>query len=205
MPDIILAIDSALKKNNQPTHPEDRYPSFVGSGLREAARRALPEGKRKDEELIDRVYNDIQSAYRQKPVVGSALYPGVGAMVQELKSRGLKLAVITNKDRDIAQVVVDTLFPDKPFDILVGVDENTPPKPDPAGVMHALATLNLQPRQLVMVGDSEVDLKTGLRAGFPVIAVSWGFRPVETLKAAGAEIIADSVSSIISLVEEYHG
>ena len=54
----------------------------------------------------------------------------------------------------------------------------------------------------VFVGDSEVDVQTGLNAGLPVIAVSWGFRPREVVIAAGAEQIADNASELKQYILE---
>lgn len=205
MPDIVAAIDTALRKHQLPTHPLHCYPSFVGSGLREAARRSLPEELRGDQALLDRVHRAIQEAYREKPVVHTRPYPGVVEMIKTLKQKGLKLAIITNKDRDIAQGAVDILFPDNPFDLLVGVDQKTAPKPDLAGVRAAMEHLGVSPDEVLMVGDSEADMQTGKAGGFALLAVSWGYRSLEELKAAGAEHFAETAEAIISFVEEQDG
>ena len=52
----------------------------------------------------------------------------------------------------------------------------------------------------VYIGDSEVDVQTGLNAGLPVIAVSWGFRPREVILAAGATVIADDAGQLEALL-----
>ena len=66
----------------------------------------------------------------------------------------------------------------------------------------ALKALGIAKKDAVFVGDSEVDVQTGLNAGLDVIAVSWGFRSREVVIEAGAKMIADDASELEKLILE---
>lgn len=202
MPDIIAAIDSALRRNGFPCHPQERYPSFVGHGLRNAGMQALPPEAAKDAALVERMYRDILDAYRRSPVAGTRAYEGIEDLVRTLRAQGYRLVIITNKDLEIAEVVVRNTLPHGLFDFVVGVNGTTPPKPDPAGTRSAMAALGLGDGELVFVGDSDVDIRTAKAVGCSCVAVSWGYRPAELLKEAGAVAVARNPGEILSILEE---
>lgn len=205
MPDIIAAVENALKRCGYPVHPAEAYPAFVGSGLREAGRRAMPSELREDEEQVDELYRAIVEAYRLDPFSRTRAYPGIPDLLERLHGRGYRLAIVTNKDRDIARQVVDARLPHQLFEELIGVDEDTPPKPDPAGCLGALKRMGLQREAALFVGDSDVDTWTAQACGFTHIAVSWGYRERSVLEASGARLIADSPDMIEQCMEEEDG
>ena len=55
-------------------------------------------------------------------------------------------------------------------------------------------------KEIVYIGDSEVDIMTGKKGGFPSISVAWGFRTGEFLKNHGAERIAFSPDELIEMI-----
>ncbi|ADK81495.1 HAD family hydrolase [Sediminispirochaeta smaragdinae] len=201
MPDIVSALDGALARNGFPRHPTEAYPGFVGSGLREAGRRAMPAEKRGDGRLVERLYHDILDIYREHPVEKTRMYPGIERLLRQLSQSKLKLAIITNKDLEIASSVIDQRLPSELFDAVVGVDRNTPPKPDPSGSLSASKRLSVVPEQVLLVGDSDVDMATARAAGFDALAVSWGYRSLGQLQAAGAPRIVFSPEEILKIVE----
>ncbi len=201
MPDIVSAIDGALKRNGFPAHPPEKYPSFVGHGLRNAGWQALPPKAREDKAMVEKMYQDILELYRGEPAGRSRMYDGIGEVLDALHASGYRLVIITNKDLEIAEVVIESCLPHALFDIIIGVDGDTPPKPDPKGSLRALKALGLQAKEVILIGDSDVDLATAGAAGFSSVAVSWGYRSVEQLRAAGAGKIVYSPGEIVSIVE----
>ncbi len=201
MPDIVSAIDGALRRNGFPSHPPERYPAFVGHGLRNAGWQALPAEARGDETMVEKMYRDILDLYRDEPAGRTRMYNGIGEALGFLHAGGYRLVIITNKDLEIAEVVIESCLPRALFDIIIGVDGDTPPKPDPTGSLRALKVLGLKAEEVILIGDSDVDLATAGAAGFSSAAVSWGYRSVEQLRAAGAGRIIWSPEEIVSIVE----
>ena len=73
-------------------------------------------------------------------------------------------------------------------------------KPAPDSVFEAMRLLEARPESTVYVGDSEVDLATARNAGLPCIAVTWGFRDVEVLRAHGAVTFAHTAGELLELL-----
>jgi phosphoglycolate phosphatase len=201
MPDIIAALEGALKRNGFPSHPPEKYPAFVGHGLRNAGLQALPPEAREDGAMVDKMYGDILDLYRAEPAGRTRMYDGIGEVLESLHTRGYRLVIVTNKDLEIAEVVIETCLPRALFDIITGVDNDTPPKPDPKGSLRALKALELKSEVVILIGDSDVDIATAGAAGFSSAAVSWGYRTVEQLIAAGAGRIVYGPEEIVSIVE----
>ena len=88
------------------------------------------------------------------------------------------------------------------MDFAVGPSDGVRCKPYPDMAETALKALGIAKKDAVFVGDSEVDVQTGLNAGLDVIAVSWGFRSREVVIEAGAKMIADDASELEKLILE---
>ena len=121
-------------------------------------------------------------------------YPGVPEMLKRLRQRGCKVAIVSNKPHGAACELAERFFPGVPT---FGERPETPRKPAPDMVFHALAALGAGKENAVYVGDSEVDVQTARNAGLPVIGVAWGFRGREALAAAGAETIVDTAAELL--------
>ena len=97
-------------------------------------------------------------------------------------------AVLTNKDQDAANGCLIECFPQHTFDCVLGYTGAYPHKPDPACGAAVIKALGLRPDQLMMVGDTPVDLATARACSLFAVGVSWGFRTRETLIAAGLDV-----------------
>ena len=124
----------------------------------------------------------------------------IGA-AEELKAKGIKLAVVSNKPDSAVQKLSREYFGDR-MDFAVGPSDGVRCKPYPDMAETALKALGIAKKDAVFVGDSEVDVQTGLNAGLDVIAVSWGFRSREVVIEAGAKMIADDASELEKLILE---
>lgn len=126
-------------------------------------------------------------------------YPGIPQLLDQLTSRGLALAILSNKPHDFARDMARRFLAAWPFMDLRGALPDGPLKPDPAAALEMAATLGAPPEHTVFVGDSATDIKTALAAGMLPVGVSWGFRPAETLTAAGAHVVLDRPKELLSL------
>jgi pyrophosphatase PpaX len=111
-----------------------------------------------------------------------ALYPGVPQMLKVLKGRGLSLAIVTNKFRDIefeggrigcALEIKETGI-DRYFSAVIGLEDVKEQKPDPEGIQLALANLGIQPGESLVVGDSPADMAAAKTAGCKSCLALWG-------------------------------
>ncbi|MEM6293287.1 MAG: HAD-IA family hydrolase [Myxococcota bacterium] len=193
--DIATSTNACLHAMDLPTHPPSAYPGFVGHGIRVLVQRALaPLGAAaREQELLAtlRIHYSAHSTDHTVP------YPGIVDLLAALRSRGLKLAVVSNKPDDMTQCIVQTLFPDAGFGFVTGECEAAPRKPDPTGILLACRTLGVQPEDALYVGDTPVDVQAAAAAGLRCVAVSWGFRDRTTLEAAGPDHLVDRADAIL--------
>ena len=127
------------------------------------------------------------------------MYKDTEELLKKLKSAGVRLAVCSNKADEFSQVIVAHYFPGI-FEVIRGNLPGTPVKPDPGVARGILEKLNARPEETLMVGDSDVDIRTGHNAGLKACGVTWGFRSRENLVNAGADFLADTPAELEKLL-----
>ncbi len=197
--DITGAINRALTRAGLPPISREQCRRRVGWGLRELARRSLPEDSR-DPERLDAIAADFESAYRKDPVAESRPYAGIPALLDSIRDATIKTAVLSNKPDELVHAVVDALFGRNRFGYVLGGTSDHPRKPDPATTTMILDTLGVSAEKTLFVGDSEIDIATARNAGCIPVGVSWGYRDVELLRASGAAHICYSTEEIRELL-----
>lgn len=194
LPDICDAADCALAEHGFPGHPPSRYRDLIGEGTRRLIERAIPDGQR---HLTDTISARFRELYWERLVCKTAPYPGAAEAVAQLAAQSVPLAVLSNKIHAMTLEVTRALFRGQPFSEIHGAKDGRPPKPDPGQALAIAARLGVAPEACAFVGDTEVDIETGRRAGMVSIAVSWGYRHRSHL--AGAARILDHPIEIIGL------
>jgi phosphoglycolate phosphatase len=126
----------------------------------------------------------------------SRLYPGVPELLQELADKGIRMAVISNKQEALSRLILKELAIGGFFDRITGGDTFPEMKPSPLPLKMALTELGCRPSEAVMVGDSINDIEAGNQAGVATIGCTWGYGNRDELSAAG--FLADSCSDIIN-------
>lgn len=181
--------DRALEPFGYGPFPEADYKYFVGDGAANLIKRALAAGGDKElahfEEAfaLYRKYFAVDCMYQVKP------YDGIRELLAELKNRGLKLAVLSNKPHNQTIDVIEALFGKGYFDGILGQREGVPIKPDPAGVFTLLKEFGLNASDILYLGDTATDMKTGKSAGAFTVGALWGFRERRELEEAHADAI----------------
>lgn len=185
----------ALAFHGLPTRTVAEVRAFVGNGIRNLIRLAVPEGS--TDELIDAVHATFDAHYAANHLNKTAPYPEVAELVQRLRGLGLKCCVVSNKGDYAVQPLVEHFFPDL-FDVVCGEREKDGirRKPWPDTVLACMRTVGATPHECVYVGDSEVDLLTAANAGIDCIEVSWGFRDEAFLVEQGAKTIVHNVDEL---------
>ena len=197
--DLAASVNHALRVYGFPTHPLDAYRYFVGNGVMKLMERALPEGGR-DEKTIGRLFEEFARYYGMHRTDLTHPYPGIQALLEELKKRGKLLAVASNKYHSAVAAMTSLYFVEALFDFVHGHREGVPPKPDPTVAWRILDEAGVAPGEAFFVGDSGVDMQTARAAGIRSIGVTWGFRVREELWESGADFIVDSPREIPPIV-----
>lgn len=153
--------------------PDYRY--FAGDGgdvLMERCMRAAGGDMSRLKEA-QRMYREV---FARDPLYMVKPYPGIPETLRELKRRGMKLAVLSNKPHEAAVPAIRGLFGEELFDAVQGQTPALPRKPSPAGALALAEEFGVKPEECVYVGDTNTDMKTGKAAGMHTVGVLWGFR-----------------------------
>ena len=190
--DLTAAVNHTLARYGYPRRTIEQVRKGLGNGAVKLMAAMLPQGE-KTPGFAD-IMRDYRAWYQAHACVETCPYPGVPEMLKRLRQRGCKVAIVSNKPHGAACELAERFFPGVPT---FGERPETPRKPAPDMVFHALTALGAGKKDAVYVGDSEVDVQTARNAGLPVIGVAWGFRGREALAAAGAETIVDTAAELL--------
>ena len=197
--DLRDSTNHVLREMGYPERSLEEMRRFVGNGAEMQIRRAVPEGTSK--ENIAKALRAYRAYYQEHCRIKTKVYDGLLDMLDALKARGVKTAVVSNKPDAAVKKLSEEYFGGR-MDYAVGAKEGVHCKPYPDMVDDALKALGETRDGAVFIGDSEVDVQTGLNAGLPVIAVSWGFRSREVVIEAGATVIADDARQLEVLLAQ---
>ena len=170
---------------------EQQYKYFVGDGAANLVRRALAAGG--DRELVNfqEAFELYKEIFRENCMYQVKPYDGILQLLDSLKEQGVKLAVLSNKPHAETVSVVETLFGRECFDCIQGQKADVAIKPSPEGVYQILNQLKVKGADILYLGDTATDMKTGKNAGVLTVGALWGFRDRAELKEGGADAIID--------------
>lgn len=187
--DLAASCNYALRTNGMPERTLDEVRKFVGNGVKKLMERAVPKGF--DNPLFENTFADFRQHYMQHNLDNTRPYPGVMEMLKSLRSRGKKVAVVSNKFYAATQALCKHFFGDL-VDVAIGEREDIRKKPAPDAVLEALRQMNAGTERAVYIGDSNVDIETAANSGMPCISVLWGFRDYDFLIEHGATTLITS-------------
>ena len=162
--DIHNVVNRVLKANSLPTRTVQEVKDAVGRGVTELVRRLFPSGGL-SEKGIEKVASDIRVNFLEHGTVLTKPYKGIEEMLDTLVSRGIPIAVLTNKPQESAEKAVAVYFPDVPFRTVQGVTPGLPMKPEMEITLKVVRKLGTLPEETLMVGDSDVDMDSAKNAG----------------------------------------
>ncbi|MEI6876445.1 MAG: HAD hydrolase-like protein, partial [Spirochaetota bacterium] len=115
--DLAGSVNRILGQEGFPRHPEEDFRLMVGNGMRVLVSRVLPEGKR-DEDTITRLRGEIEAEYESHCLEFTRPYPGILELIEALKARSCRCAVLSNKPNGFTKRIIEALFPSGSFDIV---------------------------------------------------------------------------------------
>lgn len=192
--DLAASCNYALRTNGMPERTVDEVRRFVGNGVKKLMERAIPGGL--DNDKFDKTYADFRQHYMQHNLDTTKPYDGVMEMLEELRKRGKKVAVVSNKFYAATQELCRHFFGDL-VPVAIGEREDIRKKPAPDTVLEAMRQLGVTAERAVYIGDSDVDIDTARNSGMPCFSVLWGFRDKEFLLEHGATTLVSTPEEIL--------
>lgn len=188
----------AFSQVGQPPRPVEDFRYLAGQGVRRLFVDAFDPTP--DEAVIDRCIAAFQEAYARHADDMTKPFPGMLDTLTVLRQRGLKLAVLSNKNDGPTNHCVECVFAGHTFASVVGAKPDVPLKPDPTSALAITRALDIPPSDWLYVGDTRVDMETAKAAGMFAVGVLWGFRDEAELRASGADAIIDEPGQLLDLV-----
>ena len=194
--DLAASCNYALRTHGMPEHSIDDVRRFVGNGVRKLMERAIPDGDANPD--FEATFATFREHYMVHSLDTTKPYPGIMDALAELKARGCRLAVVSNKMMAATVELCKYFFPET-IEVAIGENEaeGIRKKPAPDTVFAALKQLGVSGDNAVYVGDSDVDLATARNSGLPCISVLWGFRDREFLLDHGATTFITSPKELL--------
>lgn len=199
---ICLAMEHAFDEAGMSPPSRHSIRRTVGLSLVEIMRILLPDS---DASLHTEMADRYRSSYlilRNNGLEHEPLYDGMAALLASMDESGWLLGVATGKsDRGLARCLDHHAI--KGLFVTLQTADRHPSKPHPSMVHQALADAGVKAGQAIVIGDTVYDIHMGRAAGTRTIGVNWGYHPVEELREAGADAIAESIDELAALLGEF--
>ena len=186
--DLTDSVNVALEQYHLPTRSIEEVRSFVGNGLRNLMLKAVPKGEA--EPNFEELFMYFKDYYKTHCDIKTAPYEGIIELMRELKGRGIKMAIVSNKYDLGVKSLNEKFFADF-TEVALGEREGIARKPAPDSVNEAIELMGVEKTHAIYVGDSDVDIQTAKNADIRCVCVSWGFRDEGYLLERGAGILID--------------
>lgn len=197
--DLQASLNHALTAYGYPQQGLEQVRQRVGNGVAVLLARSLPEGA--ETANFEQIRQLFRSHYQANCSQQTKPYAGIPELLDELLAKGYRLGVASNKPDAVVKELVEHYFPAK-IHYAAGEKAGQPRKPAPDMLYEVLENLGCSKQQGIYVGDSETDVAAAANARLPLIAVSWGFRDLAQLQAAGAQKIVANVAEFMTALAE---
>lgn len=195
--DLHIALNHALKMHDFPLKTEEETVGLLGNGIDILVAGAIEGGKTNP--LFEETYATFRKYYTAHLNDYTQPYDGIIELLTELKSRNIKMGIVSNKFDEGVKELANKYF-NGLISHAVGTSETIKKKPSPDAVFALIKELNAQEETNYYVGDSDVDINTANNANIPCISVSWGFFSRQKLEQIKAQTIIDKPSQLLNII-----
>lgn len=189
--DLAHSVNATLEHMGRAPLAHETVYSYVGDGALALVRRALGDAVTDSE--CEKGHAYFLSYYREHMLDNTVTYPGVREALDQLKEKAM--AVLTNKPVRFSEQILKGLGLSHYFRFVYGGNSFEMKKPDPMGVEAILRDLAAPATDAMMVGDSDVDIRTARNAGIWACGVSYGLG-AEGLRAHPPDLMLDNLAEL---------
>ncbi|MDP2440117.1 HAD-IA family hydrolase [Rhodoferax sp.] len=203
-PEICDAVNDTLRRFDLPEVAQQQVNDWIGHGTRELLIQALACSGKTDAAAIRvsaslaLIAAEFDKHYQSRCGTRSQLYPQVREALTALRSRGAKLAVVTNKEGRYTATVLNAHQLMPLLDCVVSGDTLPTKKPDPAGIENCLAQFGTPRHRALFVGDSSIDVATARNAGVTVWALPYGYNMGQPIAACAPDRVIADCSALLN-------
>ncbi len=203
-PEICDAVNDTLRQFNLQEVTQQQVDAWIGHGTRELLIQAIAFREHADPQVLRgsqrfaEMNKVFDGHYLSRCGTRSELYPQVRETLATLRSRGVKIAVVTNKEHRYTQTVLNAHQITPMVDLVISGDTLPTKKPDPSGVAHCLQKFRIRPERALFVGDSSIDVATARNAGVRVWALPYGYNMGQPIQACQPDRVIADCSALLA-------
>ncbi|MFQ5711584.1 MAG: HAD family hydrolase [Candidatus Geothermarchaeales archaeon] len=154
---------------------------------------------------IKRIAYKKVAKYEHEAALKTKLHPGAIEVLEKVRGMGLKVAVVTNNNRSVVDMLLGRLGIEHFFDVVICREDVSEYKPKPDSIRKAVEEMGIRAEEAVCVGDSSIDVEASRRAGVLCIAVPIGVAKVDDLRRHNPDYLAGDLFEVMGIVEELYG
>ena len=196
--DLRNAVNYVLRAHDLPERSVPEVKAALGNGVAHLMRQSLPDSISEAE--FNTYLDEFKAYYGEHLQDYTAPYPGMLDVLDTLRAKGYKLAIVSNKIQEGITPLNKEYFSDR-LPVAIGERPGLQRKPAPDMVLQALKELGSTQSESIYIGDSEVDVATAKNSGLLCIGVTWGFRDEQLHKDLGGKYIARKAEDIVTIIE----
>ena len=202
VPDLAAATQATLSELDLPACTENQVRSWIGNGAQILMSRALTHALNREvqQDELDNAMPKFMHHYQDNLQQHSQLYPHVKEVLEQLTAFGFPLAIVTNKPHRFTIPLLEAFGISDYFSHVLGGDSLERMKPDPMPLTHLLSLWQLEPDELLMVGDSKNDILAAKAAGIASIGLTYGYNYGEDIGLSDPNAVCEQLSEIMALV-----
>ena len=197
---IVTAVNGTLEHAGFPTRDPKDIVDHMGRGLRPLYAWATGND---DAAAIQRIVASTRVRYRGIWREHTKIFPGIPELLVALRDRGAALTILSNKGHEATVEVAEGLFSADRFDMIHGISDDWPGKPNPWGLLSMLDAVGSAPHRALMVGDMSVDVRVGRAAGVTTVGVEWGFQGVAAFAEDPPDLMVASPEGILDAYDTF--
>lgn len=199
-PDLGAAANMMLVMLGGRPLPDDHIPGLIGAGIDEFVNRVLTQsGVTPDGRLQETAATLFRTLYGQRVFQHGRVYPDVMMTLHTLRAAGRTLCCVTNKERKFAQPLLELAGISGYFASVLCPERPEDRKPSPSLLYAACRQAEVEPMDMLLVGDSRTDIQAAHAAGCRVVAVDYGYHRDQPLEELRPDAIVSNVKEIMEL------
>ena len=151
-------------------------------------------------ELLDEMYSSFEEHYYAIHHQHLIVYEGIEELLSSLTEQGASVGIVSLKPRRAGELELDIIGLRRLIGHSVWGDDVERPKPEPDGVLRAMAELGADPRSTLVIGDSPADILMGRAAGTRTAAAMWGGSSRDRLLSASPDLSLDAPGDLLRVM-----
>ncbi len=197
--DISESFNRIFNKHSLPVYSINDYKKNIGNGINNLLLNLSSDIKLSNK-FIKQLTNEFINDYSMNCCVFTQLYPGIKEMLNELNIKNIKMTILSNKMDFITQKIVKTYLYNWKFEVVLGESKKFPKKPNPLSALYILKKVDLKNDEIIIIGDSDIDIQTAKNINSFSIGVTWGYRERSLLISSKADLVIDNPKFLCDII-----